>query len=175
MGNIKYIIAVYFVIVIVTMILLYSLGYFKNISYIFLPNGRPNGSPIHGSYIVTAYFHDPRYFKIFHHQHEGIDLVPKNASNTFLYSTINGIGYNNYDVCGGNSVIIKNLNYIIYLGHIKVSYIHSGDEIHYGEKVAQIGETGMFGVCVTGVHVHYQIYKNEDNNWVIVNPYPYML
>lgn len=140
----------------------------------------PQGSPLPpGAYVITAYFHDPAYFKIFHKQHTGIDMVPSNYTQSsnqvvLLHTTIDGIAYRYTDSCSGNAVIVINSEYIIYLGHIQTFLINNGQNVHYGDTVATMGESGKLGECVTGAHVHYQIYKKENGIFTIVDPLPYV-
>ncbi len=136
----------------------------------------PNGVPLPGAFIITAGYHDPSYVKIFHKEHTGIDLIPappyKNP--VILHSTISGIAYHYSEQCSGNAIIIINPQFIVYLGHIASFLVPNQSHVSYGENVATMGESGELGVCITGAHVHYQIYKKVDGKYMIVDPTGYI-
>lgn len=141
----------------------------------------PQGVPLPGDYTITAYFHDINYYNTFHEWHTGIDMIPstiwiKNHNNeeVFLHSTISGTGYTYTEKCTGNAALVINSNYIIYLGHVKSFLFNNGDTISFGQKIAIMGESGELGKCITGPHVHYQIFKKIDNNFVIIDPITYL-
>lgn len=152
-----------------------GLPYIQNTNY--TNNSKPFGNPLGNiPYMITATFHDPQYFTAFHKEHTGIDLVAKYPSTSpiTLYSTLNGILYTSDNACSGEAVLVKNSEYIIYYGHIKTVLKKPGSKINRGDKIAIMGESGELGKCVTGVHVHYQIYKRVLNDWMIIDPSHYL-
>lgn len=94
--------------------------------------------------------------------HRGIDIVPK--SNRAKVMTV-GSGivelhypppnrkYRGHPVFGG-MVVIKHGNgvYTLY-GHLKETYVHTGQYLKKGEIIGVVGNTGIS----TGTHLHFEI------------------
>ncbi|MHB8422526.1 MAG: M23 family metallopeptidase [Leptospirales bacterium] len=99
--------------------------------------------------------------------HPGIDIAGKigtpviaTAGGTVIWSGWNG-GF-------GKTVKIRHVDGIVTLfGHLSHSFVHLGEEVHRGQVVAAVGNTGLS----TGPHLHYEILVHQQP----VNPKKYFL
>lgn len=157
----------------------------------FTPTDRPNKSPLGGeclsNTVITAYFHDPGYYKRFGKWHTALDMIPSNhyySSNKafsltgeiVMFATIQG--KTEFGVDGNGALIVKIFSddgkIEVGYAHLKTSYVKTGDYVNAGDPIGIMGSTGKS----TGVHVHYWIaFINEKCLSCLpesVDPYPYL-
>jgi murein DD-endopeptidase MepM/ murein hydrolase activator NlpD len=94
--------------------------------------------------------------------HSGIDIgagmgTPIRAA---MSGRVSGVGYDN--VLGNYVVISHHSGYRTMYGHMSVIRVKSGSYVGTGERIGDVGSTGMS----TGPHLHFTVYKNG----VTVNP-----
>ncbi|MBP3040713.1 M23 family metallopeptidase [Bacillaceae bacterium Marseille-Q3522] len=97
--------------------------------------------------------------------HSGIDLAA--PLNTPVYATADGVvteagrngGY-------GKFISINHGEYVTRYGHLNDIDVEVGKQIKKGDQIGKMGTTGRS----TGVHLHYEILKNEE----FIDPYFYM-
>jgi murein DD-endopeptidase MepM/ murein hydrolase activator NlpD len=94
--------------------------------------------------------------------HSGIDIgagmgTPIRAA---MSGRVSGVGWDN--VLGNYVVISHHSGYRTMYGHMSVIRVKSGSYVGTGERIGDVGSTGMS----TGPHVHFTVYKNG----VTVNP-----
>lgn len=139
----------------------------------------PSGSPFRGAYQITAYFHDKGYFQTFHHDHTGIDLIPLTSPHepttnpVLLHATISGIATWYHEACSGSAVIITNDTYTVYMGHIASYLVQNNTAVKKDQNVAIMGKSGQ-PACITGPHVHYQLYNRIKGRMILIDPLPYL-
>jgi murein DD-endopeptidase MepM/ murein hydrolase activator NlpD len=108
-----------------------------------------------------------RYHPILHYRrmHTGVDLSAK--TGTPIYATGDGV----VEVAGrsdqlsgyGVTVLIRHgYGYQTLYGHMNEVKVHQGQKVKRGQLVGFVGNTGK----TTGVHLHYEVRKND----VPINP-----
>ena len=105
--------------------------------------------------------------------HYGMDFPAKSGSP--VYATGDGVvktvGYQNGF---GNTIVINHENgFLSSFSHLKdfVKGIKKGKRIKRGEKIAEVGSTGLS----TGPHLHYEIHQLvKGKKWEKINPLPYL-
>ena len=95
--------------------------------------------------------------------HTGIDFSAQ--MGTEVYATGDGVvsdvqkGYWGY----GNLVVVDHgFGYVTRYAHLQKTAVHKGQRVKRGQLVGYVGNTGK----TTGVHLHYEVLKND----VYVNP-----
>jgi murein DD-endopeptidase MepM/ murein hydrolase activator NlpD len=96
------------------------------------------------------------------HFHSGIDIgAPTGAPvRAAMSGRVSAVGWDN--VLGNYAVISHHSNYRTMYGHMSAVRVKSGAYVGTGERIGDVGSTGMS----TGPHVHFTVYKNG----VTVNP-----
>ncbi|MHB1286123.1 MAG: M23 family metallopeptidase [Leptospirales bacterium] len=99
--------------------------------------------------------------------HPGIDIAGK--MGTPILATAGGtVIWSGWDGGFGRTVKIRHVDGIVSLfGHLSQSFVHLGEEVHRGQIVAALGNTGLS----TGPHLHYEILVHQKP----VNPKRYFL
>lgn len=99
--------------------------------------------------------------------HPGIDIAGK--VGTPVLATAGGtVIWSGWDGGFGRTVKIRHVDGIVSLfGHLSQSFVHIGEEVHRGQIVAALGNTGLS----TGPHLHYEILVHQKP----VNPKRYFL
>jgi len=99
--------------------------------------------------------------------HEGLDIA--NAVGTPVVAPAAGIVSRVDRENGLGKMIVINHGYgiVTKYGHLSESYVHVGQRVKRGDKIAAIGNTGRS----TGPHIHYEVVVNG----VHVNPEKYIL
>lgn len=98
--------------------------------------------------------------------HKGIDIAI--SSGTDIYAAANGtVTTATYSSSAGNYVMIKHDNglYTAYM-HASRLYCKVGDQVSQGDKIAEVGSTGIS----TGAHLHFSVIVNGE----YVNPEEYV-
>ena len=94
--------------------------------------------------------------------HAGLDFAA--PSGTPVYATADGVVENTSSSSSGygNKIDISHgYNYITRYAHLSKIDVHQGQEIHRGDKIGEVGNTGKS----TGPHLHYEVrFKNEPQN-----------
>lgn len=101
----------------------------------------------------------------FHAGHQANDLAAPNGTTIVAPSKgiVDSIGTNPKYI-GGLFVTIKGDNgYRYYMGHCRILNVSKGQLVTEGQKVAEVGLTGV----TTGYHTHYQIWNTSG---VLVDP-----
>lgn len=126
--------------------------------------------PIQG---ISAYFHDPSYYKHFKFQHDAVDIpvaqgspVKAAADGIVVKVRDNGYGYNSITVqhAGGVSTLY---------GHVSRFLVAEGDAVKAGQSIALSGGrpgTLGAGLMTTGPHLHFSVFKNGQ----AVDPLPFL-
>jgi murein DD-endopeptidase MepM/ murein hydrolase activator NlpD len=99
--------------------------------------------------------------------HEGLDLA--NHIGSAIVATAAGVVTYAGPRAGYGNLVTINHGYGIQTqyGHISKAYVHVGDKVKRGQKVAAVGNTGRS----TGPHVHYEVRVNG----IPMDPYYYIL
>ncbi len=99
--------------------------------------------------------------------HEGLDLA--NHIGSAIVATAAGVVTYAGPRAGYGNLVTINHGYGIQTqyGHISKAYVHVGDKVKRGQKVAAVGNTGRS----TGPHVHYEVRVNG----IPMDPYFYIL
>ncbi|PID76669.1 MAG: hypothetical protein CSB24_05405 [Deltaproteobacteria bacterium] len=126
-----------------------------------VPIGRPAGGRITSGYGKRV---DP--FNNLDAFHTGIDLKGKlgekvlaTADGTVTWAFVNG-GYGKYlEIDHGNG-------YKTRFAHLHKILVKKGDQVHRGQVIGQVGNTGRS----TGCHLHYEVVVNEK----AVNPFKFI-
>lgn len=151
----------------------------------FVDTPSPQHSPFGGSgterTIITAYFNDPVYYRIYGRWHSALDLIPnydyyrlngayKLYGDAVMFATCSGKATGKVDRNGANYIDTECNDGIHKTWHLhnKVNFIPKGEtiEVVAGQPIAVMGETGM----ADGAHIHYVILKNG----AYVDPLPYL-
>ncbi|MDR0496736.1 MAG: M23 family metallopeptidase [Treponema sp.] len=94
--------------------------------------------------------------------HTGIDISSIQGSpvRAAMAGRVTHVGYD--DSWGNNVVINHHSGYRTFYGHMDVVRVKAGAYVETGERIGDIGSTGLS----TGPHLHFSVYKNG----VTVNP-----
>lgn len=96
-------------------------------------------------------FHPVRKQTIFH---SGIDFAGK--PGTDIYATGDGVVkavYYNFFGYGNSVVIEHGFGYSTRYAHLKEAFVHEGQKVQKGERIASLGNSGLS----TGPHLHYEV------------------
>jgi len=128
--------------------------------------------PVEPIYGISAYFHDPSYFKRFGFAHDAIDIPTEQgteiraaATGIVVKAENNGLGY--------SSIMVQTPYGAYLIGHVSKILVQEGQSVKQGEVIALSGgEPGTPGAgnITTGPHVHFSIYENGK----AVNPLDYL-
>ena len=92
--------------------------------------------------------------------HKGLDLA--GTIGTLVKAASSGVvverwpapdGYWHGDPILGGKVVIDCGWYFLIFGHLSASFVHEGDWIDAGDKIGELGDTG---IC-TGPHLHFEV------------------
>lgn len=99
--------------------------------------------------------------------HPGIDIGGK--MGTAVIATAGGtVIWSGWDGGFGKTIKIRHVDGIVTLfGHLSQSFVHLGEQVHRGQVIAALGNTGLS----TGPHLHYEILVHQQP----VNPKRYFL
>lgn len=90
-------------------------------------------------------------------RHQGVDLAPKSGKDGEpVYVTGNGVVKKvGYDAGGyGRYILVDHgFGYLTRYAHLKSSLVEAGQEVHRGQQIAEMGNTGRS----TGTHLHYEV------------------
>jgi murein DD-endopeptidase MepM/ murein hydrolase activator NlpD len=94
--------------------------------------------------------------------HSGIDIGARAGTpvRAAMAGRVNSAGWDN--VLGNYVVITHHSGYRTMYGHLSVIRVRSGAYVGTGERIGDVGSTGLS----TGAHLHFTVYKNG----VTVNP-----
>jgi murein DD-endopeptidase MepM/ murein hydrolase activator NlpD len=117
--------------------------------------------PIPG-YITSPYGYRRSPFTGIRQFHSGLDIgspmgTPIRAA---MSGRVSFVGWD--DVFGNYAVITHHSGYRTLYGHMSVVRVKSGAYVGTGERIGDVGSTGMS----TGPHLHFTVYKNG----ITVNP-----
>jgi murein DD-endopeptidase MepM/ murein hydrolase activator NlpD len=90
--------------------------------------------------------------------HYGIDLAA--PLGTPIYAATDGVVLRSGPATGfGNAIYIEDSDgdTLVY-GHMRYYYVHAGDTVHTGDKIALVGQEGQS----TGPHLHFQIDRGSE-------------
>ena len=103
--------------------------------------------------------HPVRKTRIFH---EGIDFAGKPGTDIYATGdgTVEAVYYNFFGY--GNSVVVNHgFGYKTRYAHLKEAFVHEGQKVQRGERIASLGSSGMS----TGPHLHYEVlYMGKQMN-----------
>jgi len=96
------------------------------------------------------------------HFHSGLDIGASMGSpvRAAMSGRVSAVGWD--DVLGNYAVISHHSGYRTMYGHMSTVRVKSGAYVGTGERIGDVGSTGMS----TGPHLHFTVYKNG----VTVNP-----
>lgn len=188
-NNINYILILFFVICLCAIsILMFSLS-IKSIStdntygymiyHDFVDSGIPHLSPFGGAQyqIITADFHDIKYYQHYGRWHQGMDLVPNQKyyqedsgyldyKDVLVYATCSGNAKSLVDSAGANYIylICDGGQYALFFVHNKYNLIEKNHQakVIAGQPIAVMGNTGNS----FGAHVHYAIKDLKTNSFL---------
>jgi murein DD-endopeptidase MepM/ murein hydrolase activator NlpD len=117
--------------------------------------------PVSG-YVSSAYGYRIAPFAGTRQFHSGIDIAAPMGSplKAAMSGRVSQVGYD--DSFGNYLVITHHSGYRTFYGHMSVVRVKAGAYVATGERIGDIGSTGLS----TGPHVHFTVYKNG----VTVNP-----
>jgi len=97
-----------------------------------------------------------------HHFHSGLDIGASTgtAVRAAMSGRVSAVGWD--DVLGNYVVISHHSGYRTMYGHLSVIRVKSGAYVGTGERIGDVGSTGLS----TGPHLHFTVFKNG----VTVNP-----
>lgn len=77
-----------------------------------------------------------------------------------VYAVADGIvAEADFDVAYGNYILLELENEItVKYGHLKELLVNEGDTVEQGQKIAELGKSGM----ATGANLSFAVYRNED-------------
>ncbi|MDB4978868.1 MAG: peptidase [Candidatus Peribacteria bacterium] len=112
---------------------------------------------------ISAFFHDPGYFKHFGFQHNAIDIptpqgteVHAAGPGVVVKAKNNGLGYNSIIVQHSDG---RSTEY----GHVSKILVQEGQSVAEGDVIALSGGdpgTPGAGAYTTGAHVHFALYED---------------
>ncbi|MDD5213587.1 MAG: peptidoglycan DD-metalloendopeptidase family protein [Candidatus Gracilibacteria bacterium] len=123
---------------------------------------------------ISAFFHDPEYFKALGSEHEAIDI--RAPQGTDIVAPADGyVVYINPPVDGGYAyVALKHADgFLTVYGHISETDVKKYDFIKAGEVFAKSGGskgTNGAGPMTSGPHLHFEMIKDKD----FVDPLNYL-
>lgn len=122
----------------------------------------PSISPVKLSNIrITSSFgwrmHPVKHRSVFH---EGIDFSGRPGTDIFATGdgVVEAVYYNFFGY--GNSVVINHgFGYKTRYAHLKEAFVHEGQKVLRGERIASLGNSGLS----TGPHLHYEVIYMDKN------------
>jgi murein DD-endopeptidase MepM/ murein hydrolase activator NlpD len=117
--------------------------------------------PIAG-YITSPYGFRKSPFSGSRQFHSGLDIgSPEGtAIRAAMSGRVSAVGYD--DILGNYAVVSHHSGYRTLYGHMSVARVKSGAYVGTGERIGDVGSTGLS----TGPHLHFTVYKNGKT----VNP-----
>lgn len=92
---------------------------------------------------------------------------PDGTLNQPVYATHSGVVKTTPNSWpAGNHIWVSNDEYRTGYSHLANFAVSDGQTVQRGDLIGYIGSTGMS----SGPHLDYQVWKNEQGNWVNVNP-----
>lgn len=118
--------------------------------------------PVRGGAVSSRYGWRTSPFTGAKQFHSGLDIAAPHGSP--LRAAMAGrVSATGFDVNSGNYVVIAHHSgYRTFYGHMDVIRVKTGDYIDEGQRIGDVGSTGLS----TGSHVHFTVFKNG----VTVNP-----
>ncbi len=121
----------------------------------------PAIKPVHHAYLSSGFGN--RFHPILHkyHFHKGVDLATNRG--TPVFATADGyVIYAGYNGGFGKMVKINHkYGFETYYGHLNKIYVRKGQFVKRGEKIGEVGSTGL----ATSSHLHYEVhYKGNPIN-----------
>jgi len=115
-----------------------------------------------GGYITSPYGYRRWPFGGGRQFHSGIDIGARTGTpvRAAMSGRVSSVGWD--DVLGNCVVITHHSGYRTLYGHMSVIRVRSGAYVGTGERIGDVGNTGLS----TGPHLHFVVYKNG----VTVNP-----
>lgn len=100
--------------------------------------------------------------------HGGIDFAPVSGGTPPIYASLDGTVVSaSFDSGWGNHIKIDHGNGIQTLyAHLSSMHVKSGTKVKTGQQIGTMGTTGSS----TGVHLHFEVYLNNER----VNPISYL-
>ncbi|GHT96372.1 hypothetical protein FACS1894141_6450 [Spirochaetia bacterium] len=119
--------------------------------------------PVSYRYITSQYGYRPSPFTGVRQFHSGLDIgAPMGAPiKAAMAGRVTTVGYDAASF-GNYVVITHHSGYRTLYGHMSVVRVKSGAYVSTGERIGDVGSTGLS----TGPHLHFTVYKNG----VTVNP-----
>lgn len=110
--------------------------------------------------------------------HRGVDLVVRGAPNGGEGRPVEAfedgtVVYNAFDRNGGNGIIIRGKDGLYHrYFHFDDTSVSVGDEVHRGDRIGTLGQTGTEG----SPHLHYEVSKNVGGDPIgdLIDPMPYL-
>jgi murein DD-endopeptidase MepM/ murein hydrolase activator NlpD len=126
----------------------------------------PQGRPVKGGYLSSAYGYRIDPFSGKKTFHSGIDFAAKEGSN--VMAVADGlVSYTGKRPGYGQIVELEHGNgYVTRYGHNKKILVKTGDKIIKGVTIALVGSTGRS----TGPHVHFEVLREGKK----INPYKFV-
>jgi murein DD-endopeptidase MepM/ murein hydrolase activator NlpD len=117
--------------------------------------------PVPG-YITSSYGYRKSPFTNNRQFHSGLDIGSPmgNPIRAAMSGRVSAVGWD--DVLGNYVVISHHSGYRTLYGHMSVARVKAGAYVGTGERIGDIGSTGLS----TGPHLHFTVYKNG----ITVNP-----
>ncbi|GHV94444.1 peptidoglycan-binding protein LysM [Spirochaetia bacterium] len=117
--------------------------------------------PVPG-YITSPYGYRKSPFTSIRQFHSGLDIGSPMGSpiRAAMSGRVSAVGWD--DVLGNYVVISHHSGYRTLYGHMSVARVKAGAYVGTGERIGDIGSTGLS----TGPHLHFTVYKNG----ITVNP-----
>ncbi|RMF59954.1 MAG: M23 family metallopeptidase, partial [Calditrichaeota bacterium] len=117
--------------------------------------------PVHNAYLSSSFGN--RFHPILHknHFHKGVDLATNKG--TPVYATADGyVTFAGLNGGFGRMVEINHkYGFVTYYGHLNKIYVRKGQFVKRGEKIGEVGKTGL----ATNTHLHYEVrYKGKPIN-----------
>lgn len=116
---------------------------------------------------ITAFFHDPYYYKLIGSHHDAIDIgTPQGsdvvaAADGYVYYIVEPKTPQSYSY-----VVLKHKNGLVTVyGHLSEVKIKPYQFVHQGEVIAASGGqpgTNGAGPATTGPHLHFEVWKNKE-------------
>lgn len=124
-------------------------------------NGDLFSWPVRG-YVSSTYGYRTSPFTGVRQFHSGLDIAAPYGT-TVRAAMAGKVTATGFDVNSGNYVVISHHSgYRSFYGHLDVISVSVGANLKAGQKVGEVGSTGLS----TGSHLHFSVYKNG----VTVNP-----
>lgn len=126
-------------------------------------------------YTITRFYGEEiDYYKkvsggLLTHGHEGLDIVPKDLTNTDVLSVSDGICIKDFDTPNGVYgiyVVIWNVakREAFFYCHLAQNFVTVGESVKEGQAIGIMGDTGN----TTGPHLHFG-YVQTDSNGIRLN------